>query len=142
MTTEDDLVAAVRTAFAHTRPGGAAVFAPDCVRDTFRESTDILEGEEGTRALRGIEWKWDPDPSDDTYLVEYAFLLREGASVQVVHDRHVEGLFTIGTWQRVLAGAGYHVGTFERPLDDGEVDEMFLCFRPARNAQARSTRAA
>jgi len=131
VTTEDDLLAAARTAFAHTRPGGAAVFAPDCVRDTFRESTDVLAGEEGTRALRGLEWQWDPDPTDDTFLVEYAFLLREGVSVRMVHDRHVEGLFTTATWQRVLASVGYRVETFERPLDDdGETDKVFICGRP------------
>src|SRR5690606_26365258 len=31
MTSEKDLTAAAHTAFVHTRPGGAAIFAPDCV---------------------------------------------------------------------------------------------------------------
>ncbi len=35
MTTETDLAAAIETAFVHLRPGGAAVFLPDCVRETF-----------------------------------------------------------------------------------------------------------
>lgn len=130
MTTEDDLLSAACTAFAHTRPGGAAVFAPDCVRETFPESIDVLAGEEGARALRGLEWMWDPDPADDTFVVDYAFLLREGAGVKAVHDRHIEGHFTTATWQRVLASVGYGVEMFERPLDDGEVDEVFLCRKP------------
>ncbi len=130
MTTEEDLVVAACTAFAHTRPGGAAVFAPDCVRENFRESTDVLAGEEGTRSLRGLEWKWDPDPTDETFVVEYAFLLREGISVNAVHDRHIEVLFTTATWQRVLTSVGYRLKTFERPLDDGKVDEVFICSRP------------
>jgi SAM-dependent methyltransferase len=130
MTTEDDLEEAARTAFAHTRPGGAAVFAPDCVRETFRGSSDLIAGEDGARALRCIEWKWDPDPDDGTFLVEYAFLLRDAGSVKALHDRHVEGLFARETWLRVLAGAGYRVETAERPLRAGEVDEVFLCRRP------------
>ncbi len=130
MTCEDDVLAAARTAFAHTRPGGAAVFAPDGVRETFRESTNVLAGDDGTRSLRGLEWTWDPDPSDDTYIVEYALLLREGISVQAVHDRHVEGLFTTSTWQRVLASVGYRVETCERPLGHGATDEVFVCRRP------------
>lgn len=131
MTTERDLLAAAHTAFAHTRPGGAAVFAPDCVRETFRESADVLEGAQGTRALRGLAWQWDPDPGDDTFITEYAFLLREGQDVKAVHDRHVEGTFATATWQRILAGVGYRVETFERPVDDeGEVDQVFLCCRP------------
>jgi len=127
MTTEEDLLAVVRTAFAHTRPGGAAVFAPDYVRETFRETTNLIEGSRGTRSLRGIEWAWDPDPADDTYRVEYAFLLREGDTVTPVHDRHVEGLFSRDTWRRLLAEAGYEVELFTRPLDEDDMtDEVFL----------------
>ena len=130
MTTEADLAAAASTAFAHTRPGGAAVFAPDAFRETFRESSAPFEAEAGDRALRGLEWTWDPDPDDSIFLTEYAFLLRESGVVRVVHDRHVEGLFPTATWRRVLSGAGYHVATFARPIGDDESDEVFICRRP------------
>jgi SAM-dependent methyltransferase len=130
MTTEEDLRAAAETAFAHTRPGGAAIFAPDCVRETFRESTDLLAADEGARSLRGLGWSWDPDPADDTFVTDYAFLLRDGDSVSAVHDRHVEGLFAIATWRRILAQAGYGVETAER-VDEGKVDEVLLGRRPA-----------
>jgi hypothetical protein len=33
-------------------------------------------GEEGARALRGLEWTWDPAPTDDTYLVGLSFTFR------------------------------------------------------------------
>ncbi|HWL88311.1 MAG TPA: class I SAM-dependent methyltransferase, partial [Polyangiaceae bacterium] len=131
MTTEEDLLAAIRTAFAHTRAGGAAIFAPDALRDTFRESTQLIEGDDGARALRGIEWKWDPDPNDDTFATEYSFLLRNAdGSVDSVHDRHTEGLFARATWIRLLTGVGYRAETIARPLDDGERDEIFLCRKP------------
>lgn len=128
---EGDLLAAAHTAFLHTRPGGAAVFAPDHMRETFREASSTFAREDGGRALRGLEWDWDPDPADDTYLVEYAFLLREGREVRAVHDRHVEGLFARATWVRILTSVGYRVESFERPADDeGATDEVFLCRRP------------
>jgi trans-aconitate methyltransferase len=127
MTSEPDLRAAAETAFVHTRPGGAAVFAPDCFKDTFREATNLLRGEDGLRTLRGLEWSWDPHPSDDTFLTDFAFVLREGESVRVVHDRHVEGLFTIATWRRILEGVGFRIETFERPLDEaGATDRVFV----------------
>ena len=44
MTTEDDLRAAITTAFVHTRPGGAALVAPDCVREAFHDKRDIDAG--------------------------------------------------------------------------------------------------
>lgn len=129
MTTEAELQAAAESAFVHTRPGGAALFVPDCLRESFRESSDLHEGDDGRRSLRCLEWSWDPDPSDSTYTVEYALLLREGGEVTAIHDRHVEGLFDEQTWIRVLERVGFEVDVLVRDL--GEVpgpytDRMFL----------------
>lgn len=132
MTTEEDLFAAVTTAFVHTRPGGAAVFAPDCLRDTFSEQSNLIEAEDGTRAIRGVEWSWDPDPYDSVMSVEYAFLLRDGKDVRAVHDRHTEGLFAKATWERLITSAGFDVETFGRPSDYGDLDQVFLCRKPER----------
>jgi SAM-dependent methyltransferase len=130
MTTRADLAAAAATAFAHTRPGGAALFAPDFVRETFREVSALHKGDEGGRSLRCLEWTWDPDPGDDTYMAEYAFLLREGAAVRAVHDPHLEGLFSRATWMEILTGAGYRVDLADRPFDDTTTDQIFICRRP------------
>ncbi len=136
MTTEAELRAAIATAFRHTRPGGVAIIAPDCTRESFVEQTQLYEGAEGARALRCVEWSWDPDPDDTTCVVDYAFLLRDGADLEVVHDRHLEGLFDRATWARVLQDAGFVVHTIVRPLDDVAVpaaytDEVFVARRPA-----------
>lgn len=130
LTTEAELSAAIRTAFEHTAPGGAAIFAPDFVREAFREMTELIEGTDGDRAMRCVAWTWDPDPSDTTYVVDYAYLLREGQTVKAVHDPHVEGLFARATWLRLLSQAGYDVETIARPFDDDVTDEIFLCRRP------------
>lgn len=132
MTTEDDLRAAVETAWAHTRPGGAALFVPDCLRESFVEGCALHEHDAEGRSLRCMEWSWDPDPSDTAYTVEYALLLREGGDVRAVHDRHVEGLFDEATWVRLLGEVGYAVEVVRRDLD-GEgpyTDRMFLARRP------------
>ena len=129
MTTEEDLLAAATTASLHTRPGGAAIFAPDFLRDNFHQTTLLIEGDDGTRALRGLEWCWDPDARDTTYMAEYGFLLREGDRVTMAHDRHLEGLFSEADWHRWLTKAGFEVQTVERPVGPGEVDRIFLCRR-------------
>ncbi len=36
-------------------------------------------------------WSRDPDPSDDTCVVDFAFLLRDGKTMRAVHDPHTEG---------------------------------------------------
>jgi len=108
MTTEDDLRRAIETVRVHLRPGGAALFAPDFVRETFRPWTNHggHDGADG-RALRYLEWTRDPDPDDDTYLVDYTFhLLEPDGTLTVEHDRHVEGLFSTDTWLRLLREAG------------------------------------
>jgi hypothetical protein len=108
MTSEQDLRQAIDTAFVHCRSGGAALFAPDHVRENFSPSTDHGGTDNATRGLRYLEWTWDPDPADTTYVVDYAFLLRmPDGSMRVEHDRHVEGLFSRADWIRLLAAAGF-----------------------------------
>ena len=132
MTTEDDLRAVVRTAWEHTRPGGAAVFAPDFVRESFHEGTEPLEGDDEAsgRAMRGLAWIVDPDPTDTTYLVDYAFILRTGTESRVVHDRHVEGLFATSTWLDVLRSVGWTVEVSRPDLGDGYTGTVFVARRP------------
>lgn len=109
MTTERDLRAAIETAFVHTRSGGAALFVPDFTRERFRPETscgghDAYDG----RALRYMEWTWDPDPDDTQYTVDYAYLLRErNGRIRAVHDRHVHGVFPRRDWLRFLREAGF-----------------------------------
>jgi hypothetical protein len=108
MTTETDVRKAIETAFVHCRSDGVVLFVPDHVRERFRPATDH-GGHDGTnRAMRFLEWSWDPDPADSTCTVDYVFLLRErDGSTQVVHDRHVEGLFSRADWLRWLTEAGF-----------------------------------
>ncbi|HVS12723.1 MAG TPA: class I SAM-dependent methyltransferase [Thermoanaerobaculia bacterium] len=135
LTTRDDLRRGLETAYVHCRPGGAALLAPDYVRENFEPSTDH-GGHDGLRgALRYLEWTWDPDPADTTYLVDYAYLLREGdGAVRVEHDRHVEGLFARADWLELLADVGFQgrVVPFEHSELEPGTHELFLAVKPAR----------
>jgi SAM-dependent methyltransferase len=108
MTSLADLLAAIQTASMHCTPGGTVVFLPDYVKETFEPGTsnggeDAPDG----RGFRYLEWRWDPDPDDDTYVVDYAFLMRErSGAVAVEHDRHVEGLFPRAAWLAAFDAAG------------------------------------
>jgi SAM-dependent methyltransferase len=128
LTSEAELSKAFSTAFVHCRPGGAVLVAPDHVRETFQPGTEHggHDGADG-RGLRYLEWTWDPDPSDSTYLVDYAYLLRErGGSISVEHDRHVEGLFARETWLRLLAEAGFAPSRAEYPSEGLTGYEVFV----------------
>ncbi|MGE0702967.1 MAG: trans-aconitate 2-methyltransferase [Vicinamibacterales bacterium] len=135
MTTEEELKQAIETAFAHCAPGGAAVFAPDHVRETFRPSTDCGGGDAGDRGMRYLEWSWDPDQSDSTCVVDYIYALREAdGQVRTVHDRHIEGLFAREDWIRLLGDAGFEPVVV--PFDHSEIEpgtyEVFACRKPAQ----------
>ena len=101
MTTEADLRAAMTTAFEHLRPGGAAVFLPDHIRETFAEGTDH-GGHDGPGLANGQPGPGPPLPRVDDRSRSrrhdvpgrLRVLLRDvDGSVEVRRDRHVEGLF-------------------------------------------------
>jgi SAM-dependent methyltransferase len=130
MTAEADLRAAIATAYVHCRPGGAALFCPDFVAETFRPGTDHGGHDGGQRGLRYLEWTWDPDPSDTSYLVDFAYLLRhEDGSVTAERDRHQFGLFSRAHWLRLLAEAGFVPEVRSASLGEVVGSELFLAIR-------------
>ena len=112
MTSEDDLRQVIETAFAHTRPGGLAVFVPDHIADTFRAGRGGGGGGDGTgRQATFRERTWDPDPADDWVQAEYEFVLRAAdGTVQVVREEHRLGAFGRAAWLRLLKDAGFEAG--------------------------------
>lgn len=108
LTSEDELADTMATAAIHCRPGGATVFVPDFVRETFFEGTDHGGHDGPDRAMRYLEWRHDPIRIDTTYLVDFAFLLRlPSGALDVRRDRHVCGLFPRQTWLDLLEQAGF-----------------------------------
>ena len=134
LTSEDDLVRAFETAYRHTHPGGIVLVVPDYVRETYQDSTESggHDGHQVTppqpgRALRYLEWTYDPDPTDSSYIADFAYLLRDGDSVQALYDRHVLGIFPRVTWLRQLEAAGFRASAL--PYNHSEVDgtrDIFL----------------
>lgn len=109
--------ATMATAWRHLRPGGVAVFVPDCVKETFEPATSHggEDGEDG-RALRYLEWTWDPDPHDDTGEVAFAFLLREpDGTVSVDFDHHRFGLFPHDSWVAWMRETGFEATSRRDP---------------------------
>jgi SAM-dependent methyltransferase len=132
MTTEADVTAAIETAAVHCKPGGAALFAPDHVRENFRPATDCGGHDGRDRAMRYLEWSWDPDANDTTVTTDYTYTFRNpDGSVRVIHDRHTEGLFPRATWLRLLQAAGFAPSVI--PFDHSELEpgayELFVCVK-------------
>jgi SAM-dependent methyltransferase len=109
LTSREDLSSVVGTAFAHCRPGGLAVFAPDHTAETFRAGTGGGGGHDGTgRQASFRERTSDPVPGDDWILAEYEFTLRDAdGTVRVVPEAHRLGAFRRDTWLQTLRTAGF-----------------------------------
>ncbi len=107
MLSEDDLFSALETAYVHCHPGGVALFAPDHTRETYKNSTSHGGHDRDERSMRYLEWTYVPDPTDNQYISEMVYLLKDGDKVQSVYDRHVMGLFTHKTWLELIQRAGF-----------------------------------
>ena len=127
MTTQRDLRLALETAFLHCTPGGLALVVPDHVRETFEPSTDHGGSDGEGRALRYLEWTYDPNDTDTTYTVEYAYVLREkDRPTRIEHEQHICGLFPRAEWVRLLCEVGFQP---EVTRDHYERD-IFVAHRP------------
>ena len=117
MTTPEALKQAMETAFIHCKPGGMALFVPDVIQEIFETSTDHggIDGE--ARGARYLEWSYDPDDTDTTYITDYAFMLREGNHVTVEHDRHILGIFALDEWLKLLHETGFTARYVRDPFE-------------------------
>ena len=125
MKTEPDLYLTMETAYLHCRPGGIALFAPDFVRESFQPSTSHggIDGE--GRGIRYLEWTYDPNTNDSTYIAEFAILMREeGKETEIRHDYHELGLFRRSTWITLLEKAGFQAEVISATFSGG--GEMFI----------------
>ena len=132
MTTEVSLAAVMKTAFVHTRPGGVALFVPDFVRETFVAGTDQGGSDSAHGGVRFLQWTVDPDPRDNTYVVDFAIVIRDRrGAARLVHDRHVQGLFARARWLKLLRQAGFKA----RAVSAGVPREVFLGRRPTQSGR-------
>jgi trans-aconitate methyltransferase len=129
-TTADDLRSTLETAATHCASDGLVAVLPDYVRETFESGTEEGgEDAEDGRGFRFLAWCFDPDPADSTYVVDYAFLMRDASGeTRVAHDRHVEGLFSREEWMNSFAAAGLDV---TRSIDPWNRDVFIAKPRPS-----------
>ena len=142
MATEADLRRAMETAWIHCRAGGAALFAPDYVRENFRpgatsggcDERRAPGGGECPRGLRYLEWVWDPDPSDTAVRGRLRLPAAGSATAACAPYRTAtsKGCFPRDRWLALLAEVGFEARSVPLVLSDVEPGrhEMFACQRP------------
>ena len=133
MTSQDDLRQAIGSAYLHCKPGGVALFVPDCVKETFRPRSEHGGHDRDDFSMRYLEWNWDPDPTDTTFIADFAYLLRQpDGSMRCEYDRHTLGLFPRADWLRLLEETGFQAQVaFEHSEVEPGTTEIFLGVKPS-----------
>jgi len=129
MTDEDDLSRTIETAYLHCRPGGTILLVPDHVKENFRPSTSHGGHDGKDRGIRYLEWTWDPDPEDTTYISEMVYTMKDAQDqIRIEHDRHIMGIFHRQTWVKLFSELGLQVEVI--PFDHSELEpgtyEVFI----------------
>ena len=119
MTTEADLRAAFKTARAHLDPGGVLLTAPDWYTETFHGPYVFHDTSRNDKTeLTHVEYAHDPDPSDTTIESVMVYFITEDGRLRVELDRHVTGLFSIETWDRLIQKSGFEVSRKPYPVSE------------------------
>ncbi len=120
MTSEKDLMKAIETAYRHCRPKGILLVVPDIFKENFKTKTSHGGNNVGKVALRYLEWDYDPDPTDQTFVTDFAYLMRDGrGKVKIEYDRHILGLFSRRQWLRIFKSVGFRTKIV--PVDHSEL---------------------
>lgn len=129
MVTEDDLRATFATARAHLEAGGLLITAPDHYADTFTSpSLNDNTTSDGETTLTFVEYSVALDPNDTAVETVYTYYIVRDGELRVEVDRHTTGLFTLGTWERLLTEAGFAVERVDYPVSgDGTPMWLWVC---------------
>ncbi len=132
MLTEEDLRAAMQTAWVHLESGGPALFVPDFTTETFAASTDHGGHDAPDRSMRYLSWSHLDAGGEPGYSTDFVYVLRDANGMRVLHETHRFGLFSRHDWVRLLGEVGFepyavpcnHSTFYEGPR------EMFCGVRP------------
>ena len=128
MLTEEDLQAAIQTAFEHLKPGGVfATYAEETPDRFVQHGTFTTTHVQGDLSVTLIENYFDPDPTDTTYENTFIYLIRRSGKLQIETDHHLCGIFPAETWPRLLREVGFEVKTIH--FEEGDCP-MFVGVKP------------
>ncbi|MFO7618573.1 MAG: class I SAM-dependent methyltransferase [Thermoplasmata archaeon] len=126
MLSEEDLLAAFKTAFNHLNPGGVFCTYAEELRENFSRGTHCHESKSrGGMDITLIEHKWDPDPDDTQFEFMFIYIINESGKVRVETDRHTCGIFPLSAWKRLLAESGFKVKVLK--LEEDGMLHFIVC---------------
>ncbi len=108
LTSMRQVTAALRTAYAHLRPGGVLVLGPTYLTEHFIDGDRA--GGTGQDADRGLELRWYVRVGrlgKTRFALDMQYVMRQGGRIHWHHERQVCGLFSGRQWRQMLRQAGF-----------------------------------
>ena len=91
-------------------------------------SVDDDTNSDGETALTYLEYSIDLDPADATVETTYVFFIARDGDLRMEVDRHTTGLFSLATWERLPAEAGFEWERVDYPVsEDGTPIWLWVC---------------
>ena len=135
MSTRDDLISVLRTAYEHLNPGGVMVTVVEYRTETFQQSRITHSTRRrGDVEIALVENDYDPDPNDSSFEFTMIFLIRRSGVLSTGIDRHILGLFPLDSWVDTMRGVGFDVTRTQSVTADeaGEYFPILIGVRPLR----------
>jgi hypothetical protein len=112
------------------------LLAPDHVKENFEPSTSHGGHDGRGQGIRYLEWSWDPDPDDTTYITTMVYAMKtDRDEINVEYDQHVLGIFPRQTWINLLEKQGLQpeVIIFDHSELEPGTYEIFLARKRKEN---------
>lgn len=127
---ESELEQAFGNAWKHLNPGGVFITMAEITKGSFLQNqTNVTVHTKNELEIVFIENLYDPDPRDTSYELTLVFLIRENNKLKIVEDRHIAGVFELGTWSDILQKVGFKVETVELEHSGDLRIPLFICTR-------------
>lgn len=129
MASEEDLISAFQTAFTHLKTGGIFITYVEETKESFRSRTRVSTHKKGRTEITFIENAYDPNPEDDKYENTFVYLIRRNGRLSIETDLHVDGLFRLIIWKKLLNKTGFRVKQVEFKPDNPNYQKcpLFVC---------------
>ena len=122
MASRDDLRQAIQTAAAHLKTGGVLLVVAK-TEETFQNNNFAYTGEKDGVHVTLFENNYINPLVSNTYEATFVYLIRQQGELTIHTDRHVLGLFSQATWEKLFNDAEL---TMQKTRLNGIYDQYLL----------------
>lgn len=134
MKSRDELSSAFQTIYKHLNPGGVFITFAEITTENFQQNKlYCTKHKSNDIEIVYIENYFDPDPTDITFEITLVYLIRRRGELEIHHDFHICGLFSLHTWLELLNETGFEVIIQNVELSvasELETFPMLICIKP------------